>query len=644
MDFFAHQDAARRNTTKLIVLFVLAVIGMVIGIYVIAILLLQGAEANDQVGWWNGDILGLAGGGTLLIVGIGSLYKTAQLRRGGPAVAQMLGGRELAPNSQDVDERRLINIVEEVAVASGVPVPTVYLLDNEAAINAFAAGLAPGDAVVGVTRGCLEQLNRDELQGVIAHEFSHILNGDMRLNLRIIGVLHGILCISLAGYLLLRSTFYGGFRRRDSKGNAAAAIPIIGIGLIVIGSVGLFFSRLIQAAVSRQREFLADAAAVQFTRNPAGIAGALKKIGGLASGAKLATAQANATSHLFFGNALSAPMLNLLATHPPLPERIRRIEPAFRAETKEPRRRQVDVSAPLAPGFTGATANQAPAGLTPDRLVEQVGQPTDRHLDATRDFLAGLPLAVNIAVHEPFSARALIFAMLLSPSARERRHQLNLLRQQIDDATTAETLALASAVTDLDRAAYLAIVDLAMPALREMSARQHATFLRAAGTLVSADDRIDLWEFTLSKVLERHLSTHFAPPARPKATIHRLPQLLGEARVLLSCLAHAGHADADAIRDAFDFGIRSLPTDGYPHALLDTGDVSLTALGRALDRIQNATPGCKKAVLRACAKTVAHDGVVLTSEAELLRAIADTLDCPMPPLLKEQEEVVAGSP
>ncbi len=238
MDFFSHQERARRQTTRLVVLFCLAVVGIIAAIYTVLILVFAVAEqGSGQLSWWNPELFAFATAGTLLVVGLGSLYKTQQLRAGGSVIAQLLGGRQVLPNTTDPQEKTLINVVEEISVASGVPVPEVYLLDGEAGINAFAAGFTPGDAVIGVTRGCLEQLNRDELQGVIAHEFSHIFNGDMRLNLRLIGVLHGILCVGLAGYVILRSGT--GFRHRGGKGSAAGGVLALGVALIAIGFIGV---------------------------------------------------------------------------------------------------------------------------------------------------------------------------------------------------------------------------------------------------------------------------------------------------------------------------------------------------------------------------------------------------------------------
>ncbi len=333
--FFEHQDIARRRTGLLIFLFCAAVVAIVLAVYTVVALvnvnfgLMQPDVPHGQTRpepFWNPQLFSVVTLATMAIIALGSLYKISELSAGGEAVALMLGGRRIHPLTKDFAERQLLNVVEEMALASGVPVPPVYVLDQEDGINAFAAGHRPGDAVIGVSRGSLDYLDRDELQGVMAHEFSHILNGDMRLNLRLVGVLHGILILAVIGYYILRGGVHSG---GSGKKGGAGAIFLVAIGLIVIGGVGLLFGRLIKAAVSRQREFLADASAVQFTRYPAGIAGALKKIGGLSRGSRINDAHAGEVSHMFFGEAVSALGLDWLGTHPPLADRIRRIDPSF---------------------------------------------------------------------------------------------------------------------------------------------------------------------------------------------------------------------------------------------------------------------------------------------------------------------------
>lgn len=345
MDFFEHQDRARKTTKVLVVYFAIAVVCVIASVYVASLLIFYGSGSVRQPGeplpelvLWDAQLFLYVVLGTLGVVIIGSLYKTAALAKGGSAVAEALGGRLISPNTSHPEERKLRNVIEEMAIASGVPVPKIYVLDDEKGINAFAAGHTPGDAAIGVTRGCMTLLSRDELQGVIGHEFSHILNGDMRLNLRIMGVIFGIVCLAVIGRILL----YSRGRSREEKN----PLMFLGLALVVIGAIGVFFGRLIQAALSRQREFFADASAVQFTRNPAGLSGALQKIGG--AGSKIESAHAGEASHMFFGNGMGRPFLGALATHPPLDVRIRAIDPGWDGNFREVSVNAVAADAPRA--------------------------------------------------------------------------------------------------------------------------------------------------------------------------------------------------------------------------------------------------------------------------------------------------------
>ena len=375
-NFFENQDAARRNTKRLVLLFCLAVVAIAGMLYLLAVLLTGVEQPDPNTGqmvisplWWQPDLaLGVAIA-TVIVVGGGSLYKIAQLRGGGAVVAEALGGALIPPGTRDADERRLLNVVEEMAIASGIPAPPVYLLKDEQGINAFAAGFAPGDAVIGVTRGCVQRLSRDELQGVIAHEFSHILSGDMGLNIRLMGVIHGILIIGIIGYFLLRSSLYSGSSRRsNSRDNSGMAIVAAGLGLMVIGFLGTFFGNLIKASVSRQREFFADASAVQFTRNPGGIAGALKEIGGYEGGSILESPNAPEASHLFFSQGLRGGLQMLFATHPPLEERILRLDPNWQAGTRPARTRASRAAATGTAGFAASesAADRSARSATPE--------------------------------------------------------------------------------------------------------------------------------------------------------------------------------------------------------------------------------------------------------------------------------------
>jgi Zn-dependent protease with chaperone function len=327
MKFFQHQARARRHTLKLLLLMALAVTCLIaltsLGMGLLLRELMQEYHKPKVLDW---RIVGVVALLILTVVLLGSWYKRWQLRAGGKVIAEQLGGRLISPSPRDNPERRLLNIVEEMALASGSHVPAVYVLPD-AGINAFAAGLDPEHAVLGVTRGAITRLNRDELQGMIAHEFSHIHNGDMRLNTRLLSVIHGLLVFSLAGVFVLREAERQHLSSDRNRFIWQIVFAVVGLALLTVGSIGSLFGHLIKAAINRQREFLADASAVQFTRSPLGITDALKKVGGCADGSKLGAFSAAQYSHMYFCQGVRSRFGRWLDTHPPLAERIRRLDP-----------------------------------------------------------------------------------------------------------------------------------------------------------------------------------------------------------------------------------------------------------------------------------------------------------------------------
>ena len=643
MDFFESQDVARRKTGRLVLLFVLAVIAIVAMVYVVFAVALgaghakmaaaSGAQTATAFEPWNPMLLLWVTAGTVALVTAGSLYKINLLSAGGRIVAESLDGRRIDADAPDPQQRRLLNVVQEMAIASGTPVPPVYMIE-EAGINAFAAGYSIDDAVIGVTRGAVETLSRDELQGVIAHEFSHILNGDMRLNIRLMGIIHGILVIGIVGYYLMRSAAYSGGRSRSSRGNSAAAMIMIGLAVMIIGYVGTLFGNLIKAAVSRQREFLADASSVQFTRNPDGIAGALKKIGGWKNGSRLENPNAPEMSHLLFGSGIKSSFGSLFATHPPLIDRITRIDPSFKG--KFPR------TTPLAPGAGDAAgvsgfAQQAEAAPAADGIA-QIGRPTQAHLDYATHLIESLPERIAAVAHEPFGARALIYAMVIDKEAEPRQHQLERLRQFADAGVRKEFEALLPLVEQLDPAARLPLVDLTIPALRELSPGQYGAFKANLDVLVRADDQIDLFEWTLHRILLKHLDAQFQPVRRPPVRYKSLTPLVGECASLLSTLAYIGTHDHAKAADAFLQAAAKLQLSGL--TLQPVEACGLDAVSEALDKLRGLSPRFAarsvRRLLEACATCISADGQITVREAELFRALGDSLDCPMPPLLPGQ--------
>jgi Zn-dependent protease with chaperone function len=633
-DFFERQAVARRNTKWLVVMFVFAVIGIV-GTTFVATAIATGAADHGKV---NFGFPLLASAAALAIIVLGSLYKTAQLAGGGTVVAERLGGRRVFPNTIDPIERRTLNVVEEMALASGVPVPPVFLLSEEQGINAFAAGYSPSDAVVGVTRGCAQQLTRDQLQGVIAHEFSHILNGDMRLNLRLIGVLHGILLMGLIGRELLRIGAYSG-GGRSKKNDGLAYLLVIGLAFMVIGFLGLFIGNLIKAAASRQREYLADASAVQFTRNPEGIAGALKRIGAAVFGSKLLSPRAAEASHMYFAEGIST----LFASHPPLSDRIARIDPQWNGKFPPalPADAVIGIGSEAAGAFAGESA-AADAGQ-PDiydqpvpvsvvrRAVDQVANPTELHREYIRELIAAMPPEVIDAAHEPYGARALIFATLLDSNADVRAAQLRALQKSADENVFELTLKLVPAVNQLDVRAYLPLVDMAMPALRALSQSQYEQFSTCFIQLVEADQRLGLFEWTLHQILLRHLRPQFETVRPPQVRYYGLQQLGDQISVLLSTLAHASQHDDESAFAAGAAHLQEVPMQLLPRERCGVGQ-----LDEALRELRQVAPKLRAQLVDVSAACICADRNVSVEEGELLRAVCDMLNCPMPPLLAGQ--------
>jgi Zn-dependent protease with chaperone function len=645
MNFFESQDRARKNTFQLVFLFALAVVTLIIMTNLLVMVVFgfissqqmhSGGALLQKMDWQKFALVSAA---VVTVVIGGSLYKIMALSAGGRTVADGLGGQLIPQNTADLKQRRLLNVVEEMAIASGIPAPPVYILAGEPGINAFAAGFTPRDAVIGVTQGLIDHLSREQMQGVIAHEFSHIFNGDMRLNIRLMGVLNGILIIGLAGYFIMRSTAFSGRGRRDSKGGGQ--ILALGIGLMVIGFAGTFFGGLIKAAVSRQREYLADASAVQFTRNPDGIAGALKRIGGLEQGSIVENPGAPEISHAFFAQGVSGFMQGLSATHPPLEKRILAIDPHWDGEFEvvdkiDPLRDEKDdgkkqtlsreelaqKAATVAVGATMATVANA---------IDQIGNPKQETIDHARTLIAGLPEAITEAVREPFGARAVMYSFALDPGREVRDKQLMHLQAHADPDVFVLTQKLIPDMNGLDIKYRSPLIDMAIPALKQISIGQYQAFKKNLTALIEMDSRIDLLEWSLQKILFTHLDGHFFKPAPPKVRYSNVRDLRQEVRLILSVMAYAGQQEQQDVEAAFSAAAQALEFGELQ--LRDKSRISVADLDMAMEKLEMLNPLAKPKLLQACAVSVMHDQKISAVETELLRAIASVLGCPMPPII-----------
>ncbi len=634
MNFFEHQDRARKQTGRLVLLLTIAVVCLV-------------TITSLALGWlWRhlGEpALHLTSRASLpdpelylsvaaVIVGVvvlGALYKQVQLSAGGKVVAESLGGRLLNLSASNADERRLLNVVEEMALASGSPVPPVYVLED-GSINAFAAGLTPRDAVIGITRGAIEQLDRNELQGVIAHEFSHIHHGDMLLNTRLTALLHGMLLLGLIGGMLLRgwSETSTGVRissrssSNDKNGGGSVVLLVIGAGVVlyVLGYVGTFFGQLIKASVSRQREFLADASAVQFTRDPSTIAGALKKIGGNPLGALLSAPRAAEFSHMYFGDGVGSSWFD---THPPLKDRIRRVDPGWDGNYPkfEPR---LDVALMNKQAWTSAVTGQPYQPSAVDVAVAAVGAPTIAHLQEARSTLQRLDERLQRAAHDSEGAEALVYGLLLDSDPGLRARQLEAIKQRLNLSLALQLDLLEEPLLRLDPGQRLPLLDLAMPALKQLDAKAFLALRENIALLIKLDGKVKLLEWTLLRIIERNLR-----PGSGKIGNVALADLSEACATLLAFLARVGETSDLQTEQAFADAWSGLPFAPRPLP----GAASLRELETALKQLEHLRPLQKPQLLKALARCIEHDGRITAGEAELMRAVADILDCPMPPLL-----------
>lgn len=620
MNFFESQAHARSQTRWLVLLFALAVIGIVLAVDILVLALFGGIGGEQSPPLTElAPTLAFASLATLGLIGLSTLYKTVRLRSGGgTSVAESMGATRLTDTSQDLKLQRLRNVVEEMSIASGMPMPAIYIMEHESGINAFAAGYGAGDAVVAVTRGALDQLERDELQGVVAHEYSHMLNGDMRLNVRLMGVLFGILVLTVVGRQLLR----GG--RGSKRGNQAA---LLGLGLIVIGYIGVFFGRWIKAGVSRQREYLADASAVQFTRQTAGLAGALKKIAGVGEGSQLQNPDTEEVSHMLFANGLHS---RLFATHPPIELRIRRLDPDFKpARSAATRPRGSSESAVRTPaGMAGFAVG---AATTATSISELAGDLAPARILQASQLRENLPQHLRDAARDPAQAPALVMALLLSDDTRTLNAQLALIATAWDGTVCLQTQELRTHTRALQPHQLLPLVAISLPALRARPTAALECLQKAVSGLIHADGVVTVREYALGAMLASQLGEALHPAAATGARNLRLAEVESEIESLLAVFAEIGHpASAQAAAQAFQSGLNAvLPRLARAYRPPQHWHESLD---RSLQRLDRLLPLAKAQLLDAIVVTLRHDGHITPDEYELLRSVCASLHCPLPPL------------
>jgi Zn-dependent protease with chaperone function len=646
MNFFERQAEARKSSRRLVVLFAVAVLLTVVAVDAALFLALaaasdtetlqtQGAAAfADEI--WPGLMAGAVV--TVSIILIATLYRVASLRSGGDAVARQLGATPVPESTRDPQLRRLRNVIEEIAIASSVPMPDVFVLEQESSINAFAAGYTPNDAAVTVTRGALERLNRDELQGVIAHEFSHVLNGDMRLNIRLMGVLFGLLVLGVCGRKVLEHSRGGG----DSKG--AGVFIAMALAIMVIGYVGLFFGRMIKAGVSRSREYLADASAVQFTRQSAGIAGALKKIAGLPAGSKLQAGEAEEVSHMLFGDGVG--YSSLFATHPPLFDRILALDKTFRPESFGELARKWSKSPPVgmdedvALGLAGdgprpsvLPGQRAELAVNPVAVASQVGNPASDDFRRAGAIHEALPEELREAVGTPSHAMGVVLALLLDGDAAIRARQLAEIAERIDEATSEAALPRAAQVRALHPMLRLPLAALAFPLLRRRPRGELERFLQTCDVLIHIDGHVGLFEYCLARLLRRQVIESLDPSRYPAVGKRKLAQCREALAHLFAVIAQHGHEDAGQARIAYEAGLaRTLPGVAFDYR---PPQAWIAALDESLATLDAVDATGKQLLVEGLVAAISQDGRVAVAEAELLRVVCAGLHCPLPAMLEQ---------
>lgn len=677
MDFWQSQSEALRRTLVLVGLFSVAVVLIIIAVYFAVTLTLlftfdfgsSRSAAGDPPPslvsqLFHPRLLAAIAGGTILIILGGTVFKINDLRKGGSAVAMLMGGVPVPIDSKDPDDRKLINVVEEMSIASGCPLPSIFVMRRERAINAFAAGYTPTDAAICVSQGAISLLSREELQGVVAHEFSHIVNGDMRLNINLMGVLHGILQIGLLGSVLMYASMGGEHRHRRSSregGGAAVQLLVLGAVLFAIGYIGVFFAKIIKAAVSRQREFLADAAAVQYTRYPQGLAGALKKIGGLDRGSRLDASHVEEASHFFFHDALSGSLLGnmggVLSTHPPLTMRIRRIEPSFDGDYPSveglgeiPLIDQITPSdkgkikppevKPLPGRFQTVKPGQAgpvppPVAAIPKEfaitgaaILANVGNPSPEQLGYARELLSAIPESLREECRQAVTARAIVFAILVLRSGGNAQSLSPGIPLELHE----DVARLAEEIAPLKKETHLPLVELSLGALRQLSADDAPAFLRALKTFIREDKRVTLLEFCVESMVSRQIDPVRRLRGNRGVQYYAVQGLKKEVSVLLSALAQCGAPSRRSADEAFRAGLAEFGKRAEGMELLPGPDCTPDGIDAAFDHVAQASPFVKKQILKACVAVVNADEKLTIEEAELLQAISNNLDCPMPPL------------
>lgn len=651
MDFFGYQAQARRKSFWLIIGVLAAALVVIIAINVVVLLFVGWQQVGSSVAYGSSqgflnlftpeflshhsNTLLISSAVTAGVMGVSSAGKIMSLRDGGGQVARQLGGDLVSAGHPDPLRRRLYNVVEEISIASGVPVPEVYVLEEEAGINAFAAGYTQSDAAVAVTRGALETFDRAELQGVIAHEFSHILNGDTRINIRLMGVIFGILVLSIIGRKLLMSSNRNSYRSRNNKGVGIALIA--GLGLMLIGYCGLFFARWLKALISRQREYLADASAVQFTRDSDGISSALKKIAVHSSKSYLKI-DSEEVSHMLFGDGERPSFFSskLFATHPQLIDRIQRFEPRFKVQhlaefAKKLRLKEKHAQAKEAEAeLKQQSKPKKHSGFDVNNMLEDIGHPSLEQILLAAALTESLPSVIEQAAHSPEWAPEVVLLSVLSSNKQIREQQLDIIGHEMGHWTDQKMSHLLNSAELLTVEHRLPLLEMAFPQIKHRPVVELETLLNTIQKMMIVDKNIDTFEYLLFKQFETQIQDKTRPD---KVILHGNRSLSSQkhhAITLLSVLAMHGGNNISSAKLALNKGLLSLD---WHEADIQIEKDWPKQLDRALLKLNSLKASEKRNLVIALAKVILSDEKVTTQEHELLRAICASLHIPLPILV-----------
>ena len=639
--FYEHQDNAYNTTAKLTFVMAVAIIGTILisgGIitYLFAFFMyLDGVEPSrlkTTLIW----VFCFASTSIGVVVAIGTISKMLQLRAGGRVIAEDVGGR-LITEPRDDDERRLLNIVEEISVASGIPTPPVYLLGLCDGINAFAAGHNPREAVVAVTRGAIRNLNRDQLQGVIAHEYAHILNGDMALNMKMVGWLHGVLAITILADRLIEIGCEALFRERrtmfsQNDNGLGGILPIvIGCGLWPVGLIGTFMALLAKAATSRQREFLADAYAVQFTRHPEGLADAFKRLAGHDAGSRVRSSKAIEASHMFFAEGCGR-LASRLASHPPLVDRVLRLDPTWDGTPLFAGEDQIGEftgafqgALGLVSGASDMTDNGPVAGLEA-QLQERVREVPD--MLATVAFaesvLSSLPDPLVQIIEAPGGTSLVLHGLWLAHAKDESIGYDMLPKLQAERLNP-----LVPFLREMNSAQQVMLLDKAADALGKARGPERRTLREVNQCFIDACETDNLFQWMWNAIVSESLGLE----KDRKPRYGKLSQVEGACEVVLSRVSYASGSKAVA-GFSFQRGLANLALENI--SLLDEADCDWEKFQMAVDLIAQLAAAPRRQVLVACSSALSSDQDITPDESYIIRGICQRLGYEVPTIFAGQ--------